>query len=188
GRESTQRTASEIGKKALLALLGGALTFFLTSLSDGPREWSVMFSCFVGSAILIGEFLYGVERRIDAMETALETHHQKMSKLVERRFSEIANVTELFSLVESSPVQSETVRQFLRHAVSLDPSSRLLLDFAHSEISRVSQVLGDLQHGTATYFGEDQDWLLELTRSAQVSIEATSLPTVDAALWNSPLG
>ena len=109
-------------------------------------------------------------------------------RLVERRFTEIANVTELFSLIESSSVQTDVVKQFLRHAVSLGSTSSLLLDFAHSEIARVSQVLGDLQHGSATYFGEDQDWLMALTRSAHSSIEATSLPTVDAEFWYKPLG
>ncbi|MGH3995290.1 MAG: hypothetical protein ACRDSN_22845, partial [Pseudonocardiaceae bacterium] len=63
--------------------------------------------------------------------------------------------------------------------------------------TRVSDFMKGLsERGEITYDGEDRDWLLELTRNAQRSIEATSFMAVDAsgtgfedgALWTSDLG
>jgi len=42
--------------------------------------------------------------------------------------------------------------------------------------------------GTVTYYGEDRDWLLGLTRNATASVDAISMAAVDHDLWHSEIG
>jgi hypothetical protein len=72
----------------------------------------------------------------------------------------------------------------------------LLQRLARREAELLASFVRQLPTGSAiTYDGEDRDWLLGLTREAQRSIDAISLPAVDAGatgldsgLWTSDLG
>jgi hypothetical protein len=72
----------------------------------------------------------------------------------------------------------------------------LLKRLAKREMELLASFVRQLPAGSAiTYDGEDRDWLLGLTREAERSIDAISLPTVDAGatgldggLWTSDLG
>jgi hypothetical protein len=88
--------------------------------------------------------------------------------------------------------------QLVRNSTTIPKRTpSLIFDFAQSEIGLLSAYLKDLgQGGDVTYEGEDRNWLLGLTRVAAISIDATSLTTVDAGggkyvdggLWSSNLG
>jgi hypothetical protein len=169
----------------------GLLAYLVTNLSDQPRIWSLTLSTFLGGVILVVQFLIAFEQRLENLETGLTDHGTTMTALVERRLGEISEVVEL---VEQSTTRQEVI-QFLRHALRVDPSSPLLNGFAHAEIRRVTKFLKELGDGYASYPGEDRDWLLALTRSSEVTIDATSLPTVDVGhrghedgFWDSDFG
>ncbi|KQC35519.1 hypothetical protein UK82_25960 [Frankia sp. ACN1ag] len=188
-------TTSEVLRKSTISVLTGGLTWVIANLTGQQKEWALLFSAFVGSVVLIVQFLVDFERRIKLVETSIAAHHSSMESIVQRRFAEISEITELFSLVETSAMRTDVVVQFLRNAVAIGESPRLRYEFAHAEIHRMSEFLRELESGTATYFGEDRDWLLGLTREASTSIDAISLPSVDGGVhgfadgfWESDLG
>ncbi|MCM3922502.1 hypothetical protein ND748_12640 [Frankia sp. AiPs1] len=188
-------TTSEVLRKSTISVLTGGLTWVIANLTGQQKEWALLFSAFVGSVVLIVQFLVDFERRIKLVEASIEAHHASIESIVQRRFAEIGGIAELFSLVETSAMRTDVVVQFLRNAVAIGESPRLRYDFAHAEIHRMSEFLRELGSGTATYFGEDRDWLLGLTREASTSIDAISLPSVDGGghgfadgFWESDLG
>jgi hypothetical protein len=185
----------DVIKKSSIALVTGGITFLVTNLTNLSREWVLLFSCFIAGVILVAQFLVDFEDRLKYLAGKLDEHNTAMEKLVEKRISDSGKVVELFGLLERASVDQKIVTKFLRHAIDLDNSSPLLYKFAHAEIERVSDFLKGLSHGNITYTGEDHDWLLELTESAQATIDATSLSSVDASahgfdggLWVSEFG
>ncbi len=167
----------------------------IANLTGQQKEWGLLFSAFVGAVVLMVQFLIEFERRIRQVQDSIAEHHEKIEKTVQRRFAEIGGIAELFSLVEASAVRTDAVVQFLRNAVAIGESPELRQEFAHAEIRRMSEFLRELESGNATYFGEDRDWLLGLTREAKQSIDAISLPSVDGGVhgfadgfWESDLG
>jgi hypothetical protein len=187
-------TTSDVILKSVVAVVTGIVAYLVTNLTDEPTVWVLTISAFIGGVVLIVQFLIDFEQRLKSVESSLTRHSDSMTALVERRFGEISQVVELFNLVEASATRMDVI-QFLRHAVKIDDSSPLLYDFAHAEIRRMSQFLKELGDGSASYLGEDRDWLLALTRSARDSIDATSLQAVDAGghtyddgFWDTDLG
>lgn len=89
-------------------------------------------------------------------------------------------------------VSTVAVAKLVQYAAAVNSRAPALIrDFVQLEVDRVSELLRGLAANEATYDGEDQDWLLNLTRCVQVSIDAVSLPEVDSAensFWASPLG
>jgi hypothetical protein len=186
---------SDVVVKSVVALVTGGVAYLVTNFTNQPQSWSLLLSVVIGGVILLAQFLVDFEKRLQAVDGSLARHGAAMTAVVERRFAEIANVVELFNLVETSAIRTDVITQFLRNAVEIDETSPLLYDLAHAEIARMSRFLAELGHGTATYFGEDRDWLLTLTRCVRSSIDATSMPGVDAGnhgatdgFWQSDLG
>jgi hypothetical protein len=130
------------------------------------------------------------------MEQRQEAHARDMQALVQQGFAKINPATELFGLVEASPLRADPVIQLVQSSTRLaDDAPSLVSRLAEEEILRTSRFLKELCGGTASYEGEDRDWLLTLARLAQVSIDATSLNTVDtrgnafdSSFWQSDLG
>ncbi|MCL9793301.1 hypothetical protein [Frankia sp. AgKG'84/4] len=182
-------------RKSLVSVSIGGLTWLVANATGQQKEWGLLFSAFVGAVVLMVQFLIDFERRIATMESSINTHHIEIEALVQRRFAEISEIAELFSLVEASAMRTDVVVQFLRNAVAISDAPRLRFELAHAEIGRMSEFLHELQSGHATYFGEDRDWLLGLTREAEHSVDAISLPSVDGGVhgfaegfWESDLG
>jgi hypothetical protein len=193
-RESSGTTSLVLRKSTVSVIVGG-LTWLVANLTGQQKEWGLLFSAFVGAVVLMVQFLIDFERRITMMESSISAHHVEIESIVQRRFTEISEIAELFSLVEASAMRTDVVVQFLRNAVAIGESPRLRYEFAHAEIGRMSEFLRELESGHATYFGEDRDWLLGLTREAEKSIDAISLPSVDGGVhgfaegfWESDLG
>jgi hypothetical protein len=136
--------------------------------------------------------------RLVAVEKAEEQHAEEIGERVKAGFLKINQATELFGLVEASALRTDAVIQLVKHSTQIDPTSPpLILRFAQAEIGRMSGFLKEISDGgNVTYEGEDRDWMLSLAQNAELSIDATSLTTVDAGgkgfvdggLWSSDLG
>jgi hypothetical protein len=193
------RTArNRILRRITISLLVGAFAYGLTELTGQPESLSLIISIVFGGITLMVQFLMEFETRLAGVETATSAHTTRIEESVREGFAKINDVTELFSLVEKSALHTDAVTQLVRHSALLDPASpSLVFRFAQAEIARMSEFLKDLgEGGNVIYEGEDRDWLLALVRSAEQSIEATSLTTVDAGgagyvdggLWTTDLG
>jgi hypothetical protein len=137
-----------------------------------------------GSALVL--FIVDTEVRISAVNERMAAG-----------FAEIGKSAELSSMMERSVLGSELLTEFLATASQADgPVNPLLLRLARREVRRVTSFVRHLPVGSEiAYDGEDRDWLLGLTREAELSIDAISLSTVDAGvrgldggLWTSDLG
>jgi hypothetical protein len=189
--------AFNILRKVLITTVTGGLAYLITNTSGESQIWAITLSTFIGSVVLVIQFLIDFENRLGAVEDAHNRHATSMEQLVNAGFSKINEATELFGLVEASALRTDVVIQLVRHSVKIKPTSpSLVYDFAQAEITRMAEFLKDLSGGTeVTYDGEDRDWLLALARNAHSTIDATSFSTsgsgtglVDEGLWNSDLG
>jgi hypothetical protein len=160
---------------------------------------------FISGIAFLTQFLVDVEGRIDVVEATLRSverrydqHNRETRRMITDEFKKINAATELFGAVEASALKTDAVTQLVKNSTAVQRGTpSLVFDFAQAEIGRLSRYLKKLADGgDVVYEGEDQDWLLGLTRVASERIDATSLPTVDAGgrgyvdggLWNSELG
>jgi hypothetical protein len=204
--------------KIMITALFGAVGYGLSYLVDSNNSHlvlSVGTSLYVAGIVLVIQFLYDVEQRLEAMEHAydnMEHIYDSNAAAVEERlssgfktiedrissgFKQINEATELFALVEASALKTDAMTQLVRNSTRVEASPPLVFEFAQSEIARLSEMLKTVSEGAdVTYEGEDRDWLLGLTKVVNATIDATSLTTVDAGgkgfidggLWSSDLG
>jgi hypothetical protein len=186
----------------MVSLVIGAFAYLITGVlvdKIGDRWVSgLTLSVFIGGVTLVSQFLVDFEHRLAKVEAARGRYAQEIEKMVAAGFVKVDDSTELFRLLEGSAIAPDTVLQLVRHSTQLGPQApSLVLRFAQSELSRMSYFLKELSEGDSViYHGEDRDWMLALTRNAVSTIDATSLPTVDAGgtsfidggLWTSDLG
>ena len=178
--------ASGIILKVGFPLLIGLITLTAAGVGGMPGRNSLALTAVVtfGSALVL--FIVDTEVRISAVD-------ERMAE----GFAEIGKSAELSSKMERSVLGSELLTEFLETACQADgPVNPLLLRLARREIQQVTSFVRQLPVGSEiAYDGEDRDWLLGLTREAELSIDAISLSTVDAGvhgldggLWTSDLG
>lgn len=181
---------SSVTRKALLTVATGGLTFFITNALNQPQAVQITLSILIGGIALIVRFLVDFEKRLAAVEQLEKDGMADMKRLVGDAFSEINEATELFGLIEASALQTDLVTQLVRNSTQISPTSPpIVYHFVQAKIKETSDFLKQLaEGGTVTYYGEDRDWLLGLTRNATISIDAISLTAVDHGLWQSEIG
>jgi hypothetical protein len=204
------RPISGIAWRVAAALLTGGVTYLITNLINLGQIWTLTLSAFIGGVVLVVQFLAKFEdrlmaveeeqtQRLKAMEESHAAHAQEIRELVQDGFSKVNRAGELFGLFEASAIRPDPVIELVQHSASLAALTAdvpsLVSQAAEAEILRTSRFLKELSGGTTSYDGEDRDWLLTLARHATVSIDATSLNTVDArgngidsSFWRSDLG
>jgi hypothetical protein len=167
-------------------LLIGLITLTAAEAGGMPGRNSLALTAVVtfGSALVL--FIVDTEVRISAI-------NERMAE----GFAQIGKSAEMSSKMERSALGSELLTEFLETACQADGAvNPLLLRLARREIQQVTSFVRQLPVGSEiAYDGEDRDWLLGLTREAELSIDAISLSTVDAGvrgldggLWTSDLG
>jgi len=184
--ETRRSLALGIGLKVGFPLLIGLITLASAEAGgmSGRNSLALAAVLTFGSALAL--FIVDTEVRIAAVNARMAAG-----------FAEIGKSAELAAMMERSALGSELLTEFLTTASRADgPVSPLLLRLARREIERVTSFVRQLPVGSEiAYDGEDRDWLLGLTREAELSIDAISLSTVDAGvhgldggLWTSDLG
>ena len=148
-----------------------------------------------GGFVLLVQFLVDFENRLETVERQLSNSIDAMRQTVQDGFAKVNNATELLAQIETAGLRTSMVTQLVENAGQISPHlPPLVAMLAEAEIARVSGFLRELAENEAKYDGEDHAWLLELTNCASRSIDAISLPEVDAAghalhsFWESPLG
>lgn len=187
-RQATEQ--SSVTRKALLTVVTGGLTYFITDFLNQPQHVQITLSILIGGIALIVRFLVDFEKRLAAVEKLEQDGMTEMKKMVGAAFSEISEATELYGLIERSALQTDLVTQLVRNSTQISPTSPpIVYHFVQAKIKETSDFLKQLaEGGTVTYYGEDRDWLLGLTRNATTSIDAISITAVDHGLWHSEIG
>jgi hypothetical protein len=181
---------SSVTRKALLTVGLGGATFLITNALNQPQHVQITLSILIGGIALILRFLVDFENRLAAVEQLEKDGMTEVKRMVGDAFSEISEATELFGLIEASALQTDLVTQLVRNSTQISPTSPpIVYHFVQAKIRETSDFLKQLaEGGTVTYYGEDRDWLLGLTRNATVSIDAISMAAVDHDLWQSEIG
>lgn len=174
-------------RKILTTTASGGTTLLITILAQQSLVASINLSLLVGGVALLVEFLVEFEERLDTVEKAQNFHAEAMRALVAREFAQISAATRLFDIMDKAPLGPE-LDQLVRNAAQIDERvPPIVRVFAEKEIQRLALMLHQLHDGQPVYDGEDQDWLLTLTRSASDGIDAVST-AVDIGFWNTELG
>ena len=188
GAQSSEH--SSVTRKALVTVALGGATFLITNALNQPQHVQITLSILIGGIALILRFLVDFENRLAAVEQLEKDGMTEMKRMVGDAFSEISEATELFGLIEASALQTDLVTQLVRNSTQISPTSPpIVYHFVQAKIRETSDFLKQLaEGGTVTYYGEDRDWLLGLTRNATQSIDAISMTAVDHDLWQSEIG
>ncbi|GAB2603959.1 hypothetical protein Aab01nite_47580 [Paractinoplanes abujensis] len=182
--------SSGVIRTAVLTVATGGTTFLVTNGLDQPQATCIILSILIGGIVLITRFLIAFEKRLAEVEKLGAAGMADMKRLVGDAFFKISEATDLFGSVEASALQTDVVTQLVRNSTLISPDSPPIVHrFVEAKIKETSDFLKQLSDGsTVTYYGEDRDWLLGLTRHATASIDAISLASVDHDLWNSEIG
>ncbi|MBM2623077.1 hypothetical protein JIG36_47015 [Actinoplanes sp. LDG1-06] len=181
---------SGVIRTALITVATGGTTFLITNGLNQPQSVCITLSVLIGGIVLMVRFLVEFEKRLAAVEKLEKDGMEDMKRLVGDAFAKINEATELFGSVEASALQTDLVTQLVRNSTTISPDSPpIVYQFVQAKIKETSDFLKQLSEGgTVTYYGEDRDWLLGLTRHATLSVDAISLAAVDHDLWNSEIG
>ena len=195
------RVRHPLARKIVLTVATGLSAFVASEMLDGPLDvplaQQLVLSTLVGSITLVTQFLADFDERLQELQTQQSENLKATRRLVEQEFERISEATRFFSLIENSAIRTDALTELVNRAggmVAAQPG--LFLDLAHHEIDRVTSLLRSLSDGHEIFYdGEDREWLLGIARNARISIDATSLTTVDAGrtsfeggIWTNDLG
>jgi hypothetical protein len=190
GARRSRENGNNVIRTAVLTVASGGVTFLVTNGLDQPQAICIILSILIGGIALMVRFLVDFENRLAAVEQLERDGIADIKKMVGDAFSEISEATALFGLIEASALQTDLVTQLVRNSTNISPDSPpIVYRFVQQKIKEMSDFLKQLaEGGTVTYYGEDRDWLLGLTRTATASVDAISMAAVDHDLWRSEIG
>lgn len=186
--------------KTLVTSVVFVIALLVTNAVDAHQGagdvWNLTASIVIGGAALIVQYLVDFEKRLVEIEGSqaelirdvkdnLISHHVSLTTLVDDRFRQINAATELFSNVDRSVLRSDAVIKLARRATECgELNNETVKTFASEEIERLAGLLENLSNRSADCLGENQDWLIDLTRCIKHSLDATST-SVDRHFWGS---
>lgn len=181
---------SSVIRTAMLTVATGGVTFLITNALNQPQFNSITLSILIGGIALLVRFLVDFEKRLAAVEKLEEDGMRDLKKMVGETFADISEATALYSQIEASALDTDLVTRLVRNSTQISPSSPpIVSQFVQARMGEMADLLKQLSEGGAvTYYGEDREWLLGLTRNATVSVDAISMAAVDHSLWNSEIG
>lgn len=177
----------------------GALTYFITEqlLSDDD-PMALMTSVFMAGVIFVAQFLYDVETRMDELGGTMNSHLDNVELRLNNNIQDLGHGAHLVQLLAKSRLPVDIADELFRDAVEVDAAPPdLAAGLARAEMLRLAGFMRELRYQkTASYNGEDRDWLLTLASTMNSSLKTISLATVDAfghnyidgGLWRSDLG
>jgi hypothetical protein len=183
-------------RKIAVTTLVGALCFPITNVFFSSTGQQLAMSAAAGAVILIVQFLIDVDQRLGTLENKQVESTDATRELVAKGFRNINEATRLFGDVESLGLKTDVITQMINKAAQIDPvESPMVSRFVLLEMDNMANFLHGVANKHLSYPGEDRNWLLSLAETAQESIDAVSLPAVDAGgevfhggFWDSDLG
>jgi hypothetical protein len=195
GSLSDNGSPRSVLRKIIVTSVLGAVSFPFTQLLFDTLTGQIVTAVAFGAMVLLIQILADFENRLARVEAQLVASVAEVRAIVEEGFSKVNGATELLARVEGAGLKTVAVTNLMENAAGISPKAApLVCSLAQIEIDRVSTFLKDLVSQEVTYDGEDHDWLLGLTRCAEHTIDAVSLPEVDSpgetssVFWDSPLG
>ncbi|GAA2583398.1 hypothetical protein GCM10010435_71440 [Winogradskya consettensis] len=182
--------SSGVTRKILLTVATGGLTFLITNALDQTQATSITLSILIGGIALLTRFLADFEKRLAALEKIEGDSIAEMRHLIDDTFPQISRATELYRMIDTSALGATLVTEFVDNSTRISPDSpQIVQHFVRAKIQETSGLLKQISEGgTITYYGEDREWLLGLTRNATTGIDAISMAAVDHSLWQSEIG
>ncbi|GAA2482746.1 DUF6879 family protein [Winogradskya humida] len=182
--------SSGVTRKILLTVATGGLTFLITNALDQPQATSITLSVLIGGIALLTRFLADFEKRLAALEKIEGDSIAEMRHLIDDTFPQISRATELYRMIDTSALGATLVTELVDNSARISPDSpQIVQHFVRAKIQETSGLLKQISEGgTITYYGEDREWLLGLTRNATTGIDAISMAAVDHSLWQSEIG
>ncbi len=191
---SDHANARSVLQKIIITGVFGVLSFPITDMifSTLPQQFAM--AAGFGAIALLIQFLIDFDKRLHQVEVRQEVCVEEIRRAVQEGFAKVNESTLLVAEAEEAGL-GPAVTELVRRASKIGPDeSRLARAFALTEINRLSRFFREFADHEAAYDGEDRDWLLGLTRCAEESIDAISIPEVDSAghmyhsFWQSELG
>ncbi|MEU4237654.1 hypothetical protein [Actinoplanes sp. NPDC026619] len=184
-RPAPLRETSSVVRTLVLTVASGGLTFLITNGLHQDMSISIMLSILIGGIALMVRFLVDFEKRLVGVEEMQKAGMAEMKGLI----LEIGEATKLFGQIQSSR-HASLVTELVTNSTRIPPDSPPIIhQFVEAKVRETSELLKQIADGgTATYYGEDRDWLLGLTRTATKGIDAISMAAVDHDLWQSEIG
>ncbi|WP_305784761.1 hypothetical protein [Symbioplanes lichenis] len=181
---------SSVTRKILTTAATGGLTFLITNAANVPPDTSLTLSILIGGIALLVRFLVDFDRRLSRVERLEQDGLAETKQLVTDTFADISEATDLHSMIGVSVLEEEAIRDLVRNAARISAAQPAIIHhFVQAKIVQTSDLLKQIADGgTATYDGEDREWLLGLTCNATASIDAISMAAVDHGLWQSEIG
>jgi hypothetical protein len=166
--------------KIMVTAIAGGLTYLLTNATEQPEIWQLTMSIFVGCVVLVVQFL--IESAANARRLSAKVD------MVSHAATHLAAADE--------HLDSSDLTQLVLAASRIDRREDLQIRFASHQIKSLVELFNGFVSGRADHEGEDPDWLLGLTDTAAISIDATSMTSFDRAgrfvdggeFWASDLG
>jgi len=173
-----------IARKLALAGATGGTTYLLSSIAHAPLVWTLTLAVFLGGVVLVVQFLLDFETAQTAALTAQQANVEILRRSVVESLALVEGAHRLLTTVDQSaldrtPEDVRPVTELVRALATFEPSAPLLNQVAIEEVRALTSLLHGLREGSASYPGEDRDWLLALTRSTTKRISATSTAAVD---------
>ncbi|WUH95282.1 hypothetical protein OG900_37415 [Streptomyces sp. NBC_00433] len=174
-------------KTLITALVGGA-SYLVAGVTDQPEARKLTASILLGGAALVIQYMADFESRLGSVERTLASHNLEMKELVADTFARINEATELFDLVDRSALPPDGVGRLVRNATHVGSDAPAIMRaFAREKISRLTDLMENLNQRLVDYEGEDHDWILALTGCAATTIDAVSTSN-DRDFWPSESG
>jgi hypothetical protein len=182
--------SSSVTRKILTTVGTGGVTFLITNALDQPQATSITLSVLIGGIALLIRFLADFEKRLAMLEKVENESILAMRRLVDDTFPQISEATALYRLIDLSALESGLVTDLVRNSARIsDGVPPIVHHFVEAKIRETSDLMKQIaEGGTVTYYGEDREWLLGLTRNATKGIDAISMAAVDHGLWQSEIG
>lgn len=166
--------ARRLLQKLLVTVLVGLVVYVLTDVVSPSQEeqWKVVLAVLCSGAVLIVQYMIAFTKQMGDLE-----------EVVERRFTDIGEATELFNQVQKLRLDGvPTLAKSVTEIMTTGPE--ILHRFTHAEVERVAEQMKKLVGLSTTCPGENDDWMLTLTDCAETSIDAIST-SVDHNFWDS---
>jgi hypothetical protein len=152
-------------QKIVITAIAGGLAYLLTDTTDQPPIWQLTMSTFVGGIVLVVQFL------IDSAEES-----SRSTQLIRKMNEAVTTLAETEKILGA-----DSLTRLAKATGGLDQRDELQLRFAQQRIDELTELFEGLRSGRAAHEGENPDWLLGLTDTAKLSIDATSLTSFDRA-------